>query len=143
MSADNAIYIRQLPDGKYAVRDESYSALSCDSLTEDEIDSCFTEADVYFNTFDEAVGAAGKLEDETYIVEYGIIHLPRKEEVEGVKGKYTVKVARTVTVTYTFHDVTPEKAVEEAMVTEEEVEALKKTSATYHFSVVNVVTSSE
>lgn len=134
MSADNAIYIRQLPDGRYAVKDCSYSSLSCESLTEEEIDSCFigsnnrgASSDVRypwrrpdrgaaksFNTYDEALDAAGKLEDESYIVEYGIIDLPRKEPVEGIRGKYTVTVARVESTEYTFDDVTPEEAQERA-----------------------------
>lgn len=138
MSADNAIYIRQLKDGKYAVKDESFSALSC-NLTEEEIDSCFTGkyrgSAQLFNTYDEALDAAGKLEDDTYIVEYGIINLPRKEPVAGIRGDYIVKVARTVIVTYTFHDVTPEKAADEALAVEE---ALEQTGADYQVSVVNV-----
>lgn len=116
MSADNAIYIRQLSNGKYAVRDCSYSDLSYgDGLTDEEIDERFEGASS-FNTSFEAVNEAGRLEDESYIVEYGIISLVRSESVEGISGKYRVQVARTVITEYTFADeMTPEEAATRAV----------------------------
>lgn len=114
MSADNAIYIRQMPNGQYAVQDDSFSSLGGgDTLTDGQIDSCFAGAALY-NTHDEACQAAIRMEEDTYIVEYGIIELPRKEPVEGFRGKYTVTVARTSYSTYTFENVTPEEAEEKA-----------------------------
>jgi hypothetical protein len=107
----NAIYIRQLPDGKYAVRDCSFSDMGGgESLTDEEIDDRFEGASS-FNTSFEAVDEAARLENDSY-VEYGIISLERGEPVEGIRGKYTVKVARIVYVDYTFDDVTPEEAAD-------------------------------
>lgn len=83
MSADNAIYIREMPDGTFHVKENGFSQVSCMSRTElDEefglppFEKC--------NNLDEAGAWADEeadryYEDETPL-EYGVIVLLRKHD---------------------------------------------------------------
>jgi len=97
MSADNYIGIRQLPDGKWAIAELSFSDYSPNMKTNAEIDNdYFTENSIRLGRFDtqrEASRAASHLEDEIVktwgYVEYGsiLVHRHTPEEDSQIEAK--------------------------------------------------------
>lgn len=115
MSADNCIGIRQLPNGKYAVRELGYSDISyAENQGDNALDLRFTGDHDVFNTECEAEERALEILDGLYICEYGIMDFPRKKPVDGPVGNYKVVVAKVIQMEYHLSDVTPEAAAEKA-----------------------------
>jgi len=75
MSADNAIYIRPLKNGKYAV--DCISSLYPDDLSDEEIDSAFDHFEDHqlFDSLEAAENEVDRIYDEyernRWIIEYG------------------------------------------------------------------------
>ena len=80
MSADNAVYIRPMPNGKFAVR-EINSFYYEEGLSDEEIDREFIGAPQY-NTEDEAWQADEAIQDKAErdqrVIEYASQLIPRQ-----------------------------------------------------------------
>jgi hypothetical protein len=79
MSADNAIYIRHLPNKKFAVK--CISSLYHEEMTDEEIDSEFLaekELDSLDAAYDEAERIDAEWDEKGWHIEYGWEELPRK-----------------------------------------------------------------
>lgn len=110
MSADNGVYVRQLKDGRYAVK--HIASLYPEDMTDTELDEEFSTGAVFRNTSWEAMETAEEIAEGCDILEYGICDVPRKDEpcLQGAQGTYTVTVERVHKETWTYSDVTPEQA---------------------------------
>ena len=116
MSADNCIGIRQLPNGKYAVRELGFSDISwAENQGDHELDLRFTGDRDVFNTECEAEERALEILEGLYICEYGIMDFPREEPVAGPIGNYKVVVAKVIKMEYHLSNMTPEAAAEKAV----------------------------
>lgn len=78
MSADNAIYIRPLKNGKFAV--ECISSLYIDQphkWTDEEIDEVFENSEIV-DSMEAAREVEKRLYEETFLIEYGTEILERR-----------------------------------------------------------------
>ena len=82
MSADNHVWIRETPDGKWWVKDIPSLYPEC-AKTDADLDGFFENATVYDTQDDAEAAADAYLCDENNFVEYGIAYCGRKSVCPG------------------------------------------------------------
>lgn len=80
MSADNAVYIRPMPDGRIAVK--LINSLYAEDMSDSDLDKEFADAP-QFNTMEDAYNEDERIQDEVAnkggYIEYGTEILKRKD----------------------------------------------------------------